>query len=181
MTFPPEVTVWSIIRSQISTSTKMIRHMGPASMLSQAKSRTAAIWRRVAITARYISIRITIGWLSRRCSRNNIRSSHPFRLSLHDLVREISKRRRKAPFLFQHLRDVILRREYAGPVEHRPVHAHPLHGGSLRRAYLHRASDATAHGAGHEFLQRHLARDLELLGQDRGSLQHRRRTAGEDL
>ena len=60
-------------------------------------------------------------------------------------------------------------------VEYRPVHAHPLHRRARGRLHLDGAAGAAADRAGHVFLERDLAGQVELAGQRSHGLQHRRR------
>ena len=50
-------------------------------------------------------------------------------------------------------------------VEHRTVHANPLHGRSIGRLDSHRAAGTAADRAGHVFLQRYLAGNAEAFGK----------------
>src|SRR5580704_2667019 len=71
--------------------------------------------------------------------------------------------------------------EHAVRIEYRSIDADTLHGRSLGRAYLHGAAGAAAHGARHELLERHLAGQPMTPRELRARLQHRRRSASEDL
>src|SRR5204862_32972 len=76
---------------------------------------------------------------------------------------------------------VRARSEDAVRIEHRPVHAHPLHRRPRAGAHQHRAAGAAADRARHELLQRHLTRHAMPARQLRAGLEHPRRPAREDL